>query len=151
MADNNVTKSVPRLKAAPMVTDETLMIGIGEKGGISVYGLQRFPVTLFREQWERLLKVADEITLYAEEHRDLLSDGKPNGNKAGSKDENRTFKVGPADIAVLTAESARLTAAGDVQGAIKYATLKGVAEANGFKVSEEQLFEIMSLKVGKKA
>jgi hypothetical protein len=32
-----------------------------EKGGLSLYGLGRFPVTLYREQWERLLAHGDEI------------------------------------------------------------------------------------------
>jgi hypothetical protein len=34
---------------------------VSEKGGVSVYGLQRMPVTLYMEQWERLLKYGDEI------------------------------------------------------------------------------------------
>jgi len=32
---------------------------VGEKGGVSVYGLGRFPVTLYREQWERLVGTSD--------------------------------------------------------------------------------------------
>jgi hypothetical protein len=34
---------------------------VSEKGGLSVYGLGRFPVTLYKEQWTRLLGMADEI------------------------------------------------------------------------------------------
>ena len=34
---------------------------VSEKGGVSVYGLGRFPVTLYKEQWVRLLDMADEI------------------------------------------------------------------------------------------
>ncbi len=34
---------------------------VSEKGGLSVYGLGRFPVTLYREQWEKLLGLSDEI------------------------------------------------------------------------------------------
>jgi hypothetical protein len=34
---------------------------VSEKGGLSVYGLGRFPVTLYREQWEKLLAMADDI------------------------------------------------------------------------------------------
>jgi hypothetical protein len=34
---------------------------VSEKGALSVYGLGRFPVTLYREQWEKLLAMADEI------------------------------------------------------------------------------------------
>jgi hypothetical protein len=34
---------------------------VSEKGGLSVYGLGRFPVTLYREQWEKLLGMGDQI------------------------------------------------------------------------------------------
>ena len=34
---------------------------VSEKGALSVYGLGRFPVTLYREQWEKLLGMSDEI------------------------------------------------------------------------------------------
>lgn len=34
---------------------------VSQKGAVSVYGLGRFPVTLYKEQWERLLERADEI------------------------------------------------------------------------------------------
>ena len=36
-----------------------LIFKVGEKGGVSVYGLGRFPVTLYYEQWNRLLGAAD--------------------------------------------------------------------------------------------
>ena len=38
---------------------------VSQKGAISVYGLQRMPVTLYVEQWERLLDFADEIQKFA--------------------------------------------------------------------------------------
>ena len=38
-----------------------LIFKVGEKGGVSVYGLGRFPVTLYYEQWNRLLGAADDI------------------------------------------------------------------------------------------
>ncbi len=39
----------------------TLEFRVGEKGGVSVYGLGRFPVTLYQEQWLKLLDRSDEI------------------------------------------------------------------------------------------
>ena len=39
---------------------------VSEKGGVSVYGLGRFPVTLYSEQWEKLLRMADEIRAFIE-------------------------------------------------------------------------------------
>lgn len=49
-----------------------LNMKIGEKGGLSVYGLGRFPVTLYKEQWLRLLAMADEIKAFIEANNDKL-------------------------------------------------------------------------------
>lgn len=46
---------------------------VSEKGGVSVYGLGRFPVTLYREQWERLLNFAPSIIDFINEHAAELS------------------------------------------------------------------------------
>ena len=45
---------------------------IGEKGGVSVYGLGRFPVTLYYEQWIRLLDSADALRSFLEENKSKL-------------------------------------------------------------------------------
>jgi hypothetical protein len=42
---------------------------IGEKGGVSVYGLGRFPVTLYYEQWIRLLDNAEELRGFLEQSK----------------------------------------------------------------------------------
>jgi len=42
---------------------------VGEKGGVSVYGLGRFPVTLYYGQWVRLLDAAPELRTFLEENR----------------------------------------------------------------------------------
>jgi hypothetical protein len=41
-----------------------LRLQVSEKGGVSVYGLGRFPVTLYKEQWLRLLDMADDIRAF---------------------------------------------------------------------------------------
>jgi hypothetical protein len=41
---------------------------VSEKGGVSVYGLGRFPVTLYKEQWVRLLAMADDIQVFIREN-----------------------------------------------------------------------------------
>lgn len=46
----------------------TLYCKVSPKGAISVYGLQRMPVTLYVEQWERLLNYSDEIRQFMQEH-----------------------------------------------------------------------------------
>jgi len=45
---------------------------VSEKGGLSVYGLQRMPVTLYVEQWERLLAFADEVQAFMKENNAKL-------------------------------------------------------------------------------
>jgi hypothetical protein len=42
---------------------------VGEKGGVSVYGLGRFPVTLYYEQWVRLLNTSDRLRTFLEENK----------------------------------------------------------------------------------
>lgn len=50
----------------------SLEFRVGEKGGVSVYGLGRFPVTLYYEQWIRLLDVADRLRTFLEENKSRL-------------------------------------------------------------------------------
>jgi len=45
---------------------------VSEKGGVSVYGLGRFPVTLYKEQWQRLLEMADDIRTFIKENETKL-------------------------------------------------------------------------------
>jgi hypothetical protein len=50
----------------------SLEFRVGEKGGVSVYGLGRFPVTLYYEQWTRLLDAAADIRAFLEENKSRL-------------------------------------------------------------------------------
>jgi hypothetical protein len=50
----------------------SLEFRVGEKGGVSVYGLGRFPVTLYYEQWVRLLAAAGELRAFLEENKSKL-------------------------------------------------------------------------------
>jgi len=47
----------------------TLSFKVSEKGGVSVYGLGRFPVTLYAEQWERLLAAVDELRAFVAQEK----------------------------------------------------------------------------------
>ena len=49
-----------------------MSLKVSEKGALSVYGLGRFPVTLYREQWDKLLGMADHIRQFIEENDALL-------------------------------------------------------------------------------
>jgi hypothetical protein len=49
-----------------------LSLKVSEKGALSVYGMGRFPVTLYREQWEKLLTMADQIREFIQENDEKL-------------------------------------------------------------------------------
>lgn len=59
-------------EALKKTKEKGLTLKIGEKGGLSVYGLGRFPVTLYKEQWKRLLDMSDEIRKFIEANSDKL-------------------------------------------------------------------------------
>ncbi|MBI4492265.1 MAG: hypothetical protein HY690_05675 [Chloroflexi bacterium] len=50
-----------QLKAAPK---RGVSLKVSDKGGVSIYGLGRFPITLYVEQWETILGMADEIRAF---------------------------------------------------------------------------------------
>ena len=47
---------------------DQMSLKVSEKGALSLYGMGRFPVTLYREQWEKLLGMADEIRIFIREN-----------------------------------------------------------------------------------
>lgn len=69
---------IERLKAenAALKTNKpargTLSMKVSEKGALSIYGMGRFPVTLYKEQWMKLLSISDEIKKFIEENDDRL-------------------------------------------------------------------------------
>ena len=50
---------------------------VSEKGGVSLYGIRRFPVTFYKEEWDRILGMADEITTFIAQNEAKLK--KPRG------------------------------------------------------------------------
>jgi hypothetical protein len=50
----------------------SLEFRVGEKGGVSVYGLGRFPVTLYYEQWIRLLDAVPDLRAFLDENKSRL-------------------------------------------------------------------------------
>ena len=70
--DDNLQAELERLKAenARLKRDRgrAVSLKVSEKGGVSVYGLGRFPVTLYKEQWITLLAMTDEIRAFLTEH-----------------------------------------------------------------------------------
>jgi hypothetical protein len=77
VADNNTL--TPEQMAARLAELEgrlansgTLSFKVSEKGAVSVYGLGRFPVTLYFEQWNKLLAQADELRTFLEANKSKL-------------------------------------------------------------------------------
>jgi hypothetical protein len=52
--------------------EKGLSLKVSQKGGVSVYGLGRFPVTLYKEQWEKLLDMSDDIRAFIQENEPQL-------------------------------------------------------------------------------
>jgi len=71
-SEDELLKEVERLRAENEALKRPargqLSLRVSEKGALSVYGLGRFPVTLYREQWEKLLGMTDEIRRFIEEN-----------------------------------------------------------------------------------
>jgi hypothetical protein len=76
MADEDIQSELERLRAenAALKNKKTgsVSMKVSEKGAVSVYGLGRFPVTLYQEQWTKLLGLADEIKVFIEENKAKL-------------------------------------------------------------------------------
>lgn len=72
MSDEDVNAELERLRAENAAlksrTQKGVSLKVSEKGGVSVYGLGRFPVTLYKEQWIRLLDLADDIRAFIREN-----------------------------------------------------------------------------------
>ena len=72
MSDDDVQAELARLRAENEALKARgargISLKVSEKGGVSVYGLGRFPVTLYKEQWTKLLEMADEIRAFIKAH-----------------------------------------------------------------------------------
>lgn len=76
MGDEDVKAELERLRAENERLKQrgtrASSLKVSEKGGVSVYGLGRFPVTLYKEQWSKLLDMADEIRAFIKENDSKL-------------------------------------------------------------------------------
>jgi hypothetical protein len=72
MSDDDLKAELERLKAENErlkgQRSGSVSLKVSEKGGVSVYGLGRFPVTLYKEQWTKLLAMTDEIRAFIREN-----------------------------------------------------------------------------------
>lgn len=76
MAEDDLRAELERLRreneALKKGQTRGVSLKVSEKGGVSVYGLGRFPVTLYKEQWVKLLDMSDEIRSFIAAHESQL-------------------------------------------------------------------------------
>ena len=68
MTDDSMREELERLRkeneALRKGAARGVSLKVSEKGGVSVYGLGRFPITLYKEQWLKLLDLSDDIRAF---------------------------------------------------------------------------------------
>lgn len=73
MSDEDMRAEIERLRAEnARLRDQPergVHLRVSEKGGVSVYGLGRFPVTLYQEQWLKILDMSEDIRAFIAEHK----------------------------------------------------------------------------------
>ena len=76
MSDDDMEAEFERLRreneALKKGASDGIRMKVSEKGGVSVYGMGRFPVTLYKEQWLKLLDMSDEIRAFIAENEARL-------------------------------------------------------------------------------
>ena len=77
MTDEDLKAEIERLRAENeklknKSSGRGLSLKVSEKGGLSLYGVGRFPVTLYKEQWRKILAMAAEIEKFIEDNDSLL-------------------------------------------------------------------------------
>ena len=76
MSDHDMKAELERLRAQNEAlkkgASEGVRMKVSEKGGVSVYGMGRFPVTLYKEQWLKLLNMSDEVRAFIAENEARL-------------------------------------------------------------------------------
>ena len=73
MAEEDLRAELERLRAENEQLKTTkggrgLSLRVSEKGGVSLYGVRRFPVTFYADEWEKILGMADEIRRFSREN-----------------------------------------------------------------------------------
>ncbi len=72
MSDEDLKAELERLRnenaALKGAAAKGISMKVSEKGGLSIYGLGRFPITLYKEQWTKLLEMSSEIQTFLREH-----------------------------------------------------------------------------------
>ena len=76
MSEDDVQKELERLRnenaSLKAGRQAGLTFRVSEKGAVSVYGLGRFPVTLYQEQWDKLLSASEDLRIFLDANREQL-------------------------------------------------------------------------------
>ncbi len=76
MSDEEMKAELERLRSENAALKKGASAGVrmkvSEKGGVSIYGMGRWPVTLYKEQWLKLLNMADEIRTFIAANEEQL-------------------------------------------------------------------------------
>jgi hypothetical protein len=90
MSDEALKAELERLKAENQAlkrgASKGLSLKVSEKGGISVYGMGRFPVTLYKEQWLKLLDMAEDIRSFIQANDSRLKTKQAPGAAAAAEE-----------------------------------------------------------------
>jgi hypothetical protein len=75
-SEEDLKKQVEELKAQleseRAKSEKSLSLKVSQKGGVSLYGIRRFPITFYLEEWERILDMEAEIRAFLAEHASEL-------------------------------------------------------------------------------
>ena len=70
--DEDLKAEIERLRAENVALKEgakkVLRLQVSVKGGASLYGIRRFPITFYKDEWETVLDMADDIRAFLKEH-----------------------------------------------------------------------------------
>lgn len=76
MSDEDLKAELERLRAENAAlknrSAKGVSLKVSEKGGVSVYGMGRFPITFYKEQWIKLLAMKEEILEFIKENESRL-------------------------------------------------------------------------------
>ena len=73
VAEGKMTVEEAAQHLSAMIEPQPLRLKVSPKGGVSIYGMGRFPITLYADQWLRVLDFGDEIRAFIDANRDQLT------------------------------------------------------------------------------